>query len=256
MKTRFSKQNLAEAQEKKAKGGLICGLLPKKRSKVGDVFEDDPVVTPPSTHSPAKHPTSPTSSLEVIASTGEETKKKKKVGGKYFLPSIWEDADAVALKAHEALSVDDLSPLMAKLSSEVMSSHIQKLVQALGESLFIFGKLLDLEKRVTTSEPMIKSLSVENETLKNKVAIFTVDAKNDKERVAASEKNLQVEKDFYKLKDKQEFKDSDEYSDELCGYYMEGFDLLRKWMAKHHPDLNLFGLVIGDVEKELLSDLL
>ena len=35
----------------------------------------------------------------------------------------------VALKAHEALSVDALSPLMAKSSSEVMSSHIQKLVQ-------------------------------------------------------------------------------------------------------------------------------
>ena len=44
------------------------------------------------------------------------------------------------------------------------------------------------------------------------------------------------------------------YSDELCGYYMEGFDLLRKWMAKHHPNLDLFGLVIGDVEKELLFD--
>ena len=52
----------------------------------------------------------------------------------------------------------------------------------------------------------------------------------------------------------QEFKDSDEYFDELCGYYVEGFDLLRKWMAKHHLDLDLSGLVIGDVEKELLFD--
>ena len=52
----------------------------------------------------------------------------------------------------------------------------------------------------------------------------------------------------------QEFKDFDVYSDELCGYYVEGFDLLRKWMAKHRPNLDLFGLVIGDVEKELLSD--
>ena len=52
----------------------------------------------------------------------------------------------------------------------------------------------------------------------------------------------------------QEFKDSDEYSVELYGYYVEGFDLLRKWMAKHHPDLDLSGLVIGDVEKKILSD--
>ena len=35
---------------------------------------------------------------------------------------------------------------------------------------------------------------------------------------------------------------------------MEGFGLLRKWMAKHHPDLNLSGLVIGEVEKELLAN--
>ena len=85
-------------------------------------------MTPPFAHSLAKRPASPTSSLEVIASGGEETKKKKKVAGKSFLPSFWDDADAAALKAHEALSVDDLSPLMAKSSSEVMSSHIQKLL--------------------------------------------------------------------------------------------------------------------------------
>ena len=35
MMTRFSKQKLAEAQEKKAKGGTISGLLSKK--KTGDV---------------------------------------------------------------------------------------------------------------------------------------------------------------------------------------------------------------------------
>ena len=85
------------------------------------------------------------------------------------------------------------------------------------------------------------------------------------------EKSLQVEKDFCKLKDKQigdlelklqtaramvvkDFKDFDEYFDELCEYYVEGFDLLRKWMAKHYPDLDLFGLVMDDVEKELLAD--
>ena len=52
----------------------------------------------------------------------------------------------------------------------------------------------------------------------------------------------------------QEFKDFDAYSDELCEYYVEGFKLFRKWMAKHHPNLDLSGLVMGDVEKELLSN--
>ena len=53
-------------------------------------------------------------------------------------------------------------------------------MQALGESLFVSGKLLDLEKRVATSKPMFKFLSVENETFKNKVSILIVEAKNDK----------------------------------------------------------------------------
>ena len=61
---------------------------------------------------------------------------------------------------------------------------------------------MDLEKKVAMFEPLVNSLSTENETLKNKVAILTAEAENDKERVATLEKSLQVEKDFCKLKDK------------------------------------------------------
>ena len=59
-----------------------------------------------------------------------------------------------------------------------------------GGVLVRLGKLLDLEKKVATAEPMIKSLSVENETLKNKVVILSIKVENDKERVAALEKSL------------------------------------------------------------------
>ena len=34
---------------------------------------------------------------------------------------------------------------------------------------------------------------------------------------------------------------------------MEGFYLLVKWMAKHHPGLDLSGLAMDNVEKELMS---
>ena len=74
---------------------------------------------------------------------------------------------------------------------------------ALRESLFVSGKLLDLEEKVAISEPLVNSLSAENETLKNKVAILIAETENDKEQVATLEKSLQVEKDFCKLKDKQ-----------------------------------------------------
>jgi len=101
MTTRFSKQKLAKAQKKKAKGGTVSGLLSKK--KIGDVSKKDPASTIPPSHSPAKHLASPTSSLEMIASSGEEIRKKKKANGKSFLPTFWDDADTAALKAQEAL---------------------------------------------------------------------------------------------------------------------------------------------------------
>ena len=86
MTTRFSKQKLADAQEKKAKGGIVSGILSKK--KTGYISKKEPVITPSPTYSPAKHPASPTSSLKVTTSTGEESRKKKKVDGKSFLPTF------------------------------------------------------------------------------------------------------------------------------------------------------------------------
>ena len=86
MTTRFSKHKLAEAQEQKAKDGTVSGLLSKK--KIGDVSKKDPVTTIPPAHSLAKCSASPTSSLEMIVSGGEEIRKKKKAGGKSFLPTF------------------------------------------------------------------------------------------------------------------------------------------------------------------------
>ena len=120
MTTRFSKQKLVEAQEKKARSGIVGGFLSRKHQKVGDAPSGVLVVTPPFAHSPVKRPPSPTSSLEVIVSS------KGGAGRKFVSKSFWDDIDAVALKAYEALSVDDLNPLMSKSSRDVMSSHIQK----------------------------------------------------------------------------------------------------------------------------------
>ena len=61
---------------------------------------------------------------------------------------------------------------------------------------------MDFEKRVAIVKPVVKSLSVENEALKNKVAILAFKAENDKECMETLEKSHQVEKYFSKLKDK------------------------------------------------------
>lgn len=50
------------------------------------------------------------------------------------------------------------------------------------------------------------------------------------------------------------FKVSDKYSDKLCDYYVKGFELLRKYLAKHHPELDLSNLDMEAVENEMLGD--
>ena len=87
MTTRFSKQKLAEAQEKKAKGGTVNGLLSKK--KTSDVSKKDSVTKIPPACSPAKCLASPTSSLEMIAYGREERRlrrRKELVVNPSFLP--------------------------------------------------------------------------------------------------------------------------------------------------------------------------
>ena len=122
MTIKFSRQKLAKPQEKKAKSGIVGGLLSRKHQKIGNTPSDVPMVTPPSTHSPSKHPPFPTSSLEVLVSSKRGARGKSVC--KPFPPTFWDNADVAALKVHEALSVDDLNPLMSKSSGDVMSSHI------------------------------------------------------------------------------------------------------------------------------------
>ena len=84
---------------------------------------------------------------------------------------------------------------------------------------------------------------------------------------------MNIEKAFSKLKDKlindaqlkiqkvspkamEKFKNSNEYSNKLCDYYVDGFELFCKYMAKHHPDLDFSTLDMEMVEKEILADCL
>ena len=88
--------------------------------------KDDPMVTSPIAKSMSQRPASPTSSLELIASTHGGSKAKGK--DKAPISSFWDDAGAAVLKAHEAILVDELSPLGVKPSQELISSHVHKVM--------------------------------------------------------------------------------------------------------------------------------
>ena len=52
----------------------------------------------------------------------------------------------------------------------------------------------------------------------------------------------------------EKFKILYEYSDKLCDYYVEGFELFQKYLAKHHPGLDFSKLDMEVVENEILVD--
>lgn len=125
MTTRFSKAKLAKVQDKKAKGSLTGGLLMRKCQRDMETPKDDPMLTSLIAKSIPQCSTSPTSSLELIASIDGGSKPKGKY--KAFMSSFWDDVGVVVLKAHEAIFVDDLSPLGVRPSHELMSSYVHKL---------------------------------------------------------------------------------------------------------------------------------
>nr|POF27438.1 hypothetical protein CFP56_08776 [Quercus suber] len=206
--TRFSKAKLAKAQEKKAKANLTGGLLYKKRQRENK---------PP---------------RMILCS-------KAKATGRASISSFWEDTKTKAQKANDAIFVEGLEPLMEKPPYELMSSHV------LGKFLYILGKYLDYDKKLTDDQFKAASLSTKNESPKSQISALADKAKKDKDRLTTLEKSIDTEKAFSKLKDKQideallkvkkagtevveKFKVSDKYSDKLYDYYVDGFDPFSK----------------------------
>nr|POE86749.1 hypothetical protein CFP56_15459 [Quercus suber] len=222
MTTRFSKAKLTEIREKKSKVGLTGGLLMRKHQQDNKPPKDDPMVTSPIVKVVPQRPSSPTSSLELITDDAPKLKGKDK-------GSFWDDAGATVLKAHEVILVDDLRPLGMRPPHELMSSHVHKVMQ-----------------KYVVAKSKVESLSAENELLKSQIFALAEECRKDKERLKTLEKILDTEKAFSRLKNKQidkaflkvvkagseameKFKASDEYLDKLCDYYVESFNLFRKY---------------------------
>ena len=63
---------------------------------------------------------------------------------------------------------------------------------------------------------------------------------------------IKVEKAGFEAVEK--FKASNGFSNKLCEYYVDCFELFRKYLAKHHPELDFSQLDMEEVEKEMLED--
>ncbi|KAF3949481.1 hypothetical protein CMV_024650 [Castanea mollissima] len=154
MATSFCKKKLVEMKEKKDKsipeeGGFISKRCRHEKKAKNRVIEKPEVVLQLAVPS-SPHPRSLSLSLEVLPSSGGW--KKKLVG------DFWMDAYFVVDKAHKVISVDDLKALMSKPSNELMFSHIHRVMQVLGESLYLFGKYLDYEEKYVLAQSKVEGL--------------------------------------------------------------------------------------------------
>ncbi|KAK9997877.1 hypothetical protein SO802_017480 [Lithocarpus litseifolius] len=86
--------------------------------------------------------------------------------------------------------------IWVRSSHELMSSHVHKVIQALGESLYIFGKYMDYEEKYVTAKSKVESLSIENESLKSQVFALAEESKKDKEHLKTLEKSIDTKKEF------------------------------------------------------------
>ena len=73
----------------------------------------------------------------------------------------------------------------------------------LGESLYIFGKYLDYDKKLVEAQSGIASLFAKNVSLMIQISTLTDEAKKDIYHLKTLEKNIDTEKAFSKLKNKQ-----------------------------------------------------
>ena len=135
--------------------------------------------------------------------------------------------------------------------------------QILVESMYLMTNYLDMEEKLASTQTRIENLSAKNPSLKGsmkKMAAESVEMGKQLKTAQANliiEKNLSAQNDDHLEKVKKEveevvknFKASGEYLDRMMVEYADGFELLQKYLVKHHPDLN-FALL--DIEKEMVT---
>ena len=122
---------------------------------------------------------------------------------------------------------------------------------------------------VATSK--VKALEVEASGLRKEL-IVAMDANNtSKEKIQALSKQLNVEKLLAKQKDEQlamanqkmksaiakavcAFQLTNKYNAILFGWYFKGFELLRRYLVKDDPEIDLDDLDFGVINKEIEED--
>ena len=126
----------------------------------------------------------------------------------------------------------------------------------LGESLHIASEYLTQEAKVALLTSRMEALEGENSTLKKKLikSMHEVNTLKESSKTMADDlrakRQLTLEKDKQLLATKERlktiaarsiegFQQTDEYNSVLFSWYFKGFKLLRRYLVKHPPGVDL-----------------
>nr|POE81754.1 hypothetical protein CFP56_19954 [Quercus suber] len=117
------------------------------------------------------------------------SKGKGKIGKR-----VWDDPATALGRAHNVIMDEQLKGLSSVPSHELVSRHIHKLVQVLGESLCLTTNYLGVEEKVVVVNSKLESVEVENSKLRKDLIEAMDEVNRAKEKIKELNEALKVEK--------------------------------------------------------------
>ena len=143
--------------------------------------------------------------------------------------------------------------------------------KVLGETMHIMTQYLANKEKAVVANSKVEALETEASSLRNDLGA-AMDALNaSKEQANVLTEQLESEKQLVKQKDDllasvtqrmkiavakaiTAFQTTEEYNTILFQWYFKGFELLRRYMIKHDPGMDLENLDFEAVDKEMEED--
>ena len=141
----------------------------------------------------------------------------------------------------------------------------------LGETIHITTKYLTSEEKVVMVDSKVEALEAESSKLRKDLINAMEEGNIVKEKVKFLTEELRVEKLLTVQKDKQfqsanqwiksevanavqAFQLTKEYNSVLFSWHFKGFELLKRYLTKHNPGVDLEGLDFEAIAKEMEVD--
>ena len=202
--------------------------------------------------------------------------------------SVWDDVITALGRAHNIIILDELKSLSTIPFHKLVNHYIHKLVQVLfgpnsfllkfalhflsflfleviltsflfyqvlGETIHITIEYLTNEEKVVMTSSKVDALKLENSNLrKEQIKALIDDIRAEKLLTVQKDEQLQAANcEVSREGDNvvQAFQLADEYNGILLSWYFKGFELLRRYLTKHKPRVDLEGLDFEAVDKEM-----